>query len=332
VIFSDASSRRLLLKILTVLGLYVGVTAIFEVIGPHALVFPRYIMQQQVGISFGRARGPFTSADDDGAVLAAAFFAAFANAAITESRRWKVVSTVSCVLCLAGVFLTLTRSVWIGVSVGVIVAALAHRSTRRALPVVALAIAVAVGGALALSTSLRAKVTDRATTTRSVYDRENTNAAGIRAIEANPLTGVGWLEFTSVSDRYVRQARDYPLTTTDIEIHNVELSRLAELGLIGGSLWILSVLLGPISAVWRARRANSREDRWVWIASIGILVDWLVQIQFSPFPYPLPNNLVWLFCGIVAGLSTAKENGLNGRTKSSTELSVYQQNKVASRG
>lgn len=308
VIFPDAASRRILLKVLTVIGIYLGVTAIFEVVGPHGLVFPRFIMQPNLGISFGRARGPFLAADADGAVLTAAFFSSVANAALTASRRWRVVSAISCLLCLAGILLTLTRAVWLGAGVSIIVAALLHPRTRRALPIFAVVAILAVVGVLGSSNSLRAKVTDRTTTSRSVFDRLNTDAGGLRAIETRPLTGVGWTKFIDVSARYVRQARDYPLTSTDIEIHNVVLSRLAELGLIGGGLWILSVCLGPLTAVWSRRRLDAPENRWIWLATVGILGDWLVQIQFSPFPYPLPNTVMWLFAGLVVAMPDAGDS------------------------
>ena len=53
--FSRSEDRLLLMRTLALLGIYLGVTAFLEVIGPQSLVWPRYIMDPSVGAQFGRA-------------------------------------------------------------------------------------------------------------------------------------------------------------------------------------------------------------------------------------------------------------------------------------
>jgi O-antigen ligase len=278
-----------------VIGLYLGATAFFEMIGPKALVYPRYILDPNVGIQFGRARGPFVASEADGLVMCQCGFAA-AFAATRLPGWWKPVSRVTAGLCALGVLLTLTRSIWVGAALGVVLACVLTKGLRKYLvPLLAVGV-VAVAVAFAVVPGLQTKAFARAASQRSLYDRQNTNAAALRAIERHPMTGVGWLRFIDVSQSYVRQDPKYPITNIHIEVHNVVLSRTVELGIPGGALWVLSVLAGPCLVLFR--RAPPGDLAGWRIASIGGTGCWLVTIMFSPVPYPLPNLLVWLMSGL----------------------------------
>ena len=291
-----SEDRLFLLQVMTCIGLYLGLTAIFEVIGPHALVFPRYILDANVGIGFGRARGPFVASEGDGLTLLAATFCGIVLLRVSPSPAWRRLCVCVVPIAVFGSLLTLTRSIWLGLVVGILVLAVREPKLRRPIVVGAVIVAAVASITLLFSSSLAARVTDRAETSRSVYDRRNTNSAAIRAITAHPLTGVGWAKFIDVSDQYVRQSRDYPLTRTNIEIHNVVLSRAAELGIPGALLWIGSVLMGPGMGVIR-RPSNRSYHTWRLVLT-GTFASWLVPVFTSPLPYPLPNNLVWLFAGV----------------------------------
>ncbi|MDQ1540500.1 MAG: putative inorganic carbon ((-)) transporter [Actinomycetota bacterium] len=295
VIFSTPARRDVLLRCLVVMGLYLGATAIFEMVGPKSLVYPRFILDPNVGIQFGRARGPFTASEADGiAMLQCGFAAAFASTRLPGA--WKLLSRIAVALCAVGVLLTLTRSVWVGTGLGVVLACVLTRGLRKFLLPLVAAAALVVAVAFAAVPGLKAKATTRATTQRSVHDRQNTDAAALRIIERHPLTGVGWLRFIEVDQAYVRQAHNYPITNIDIEVHNVPLSRMAELGIPGGTLWLLAVLAGPCLVLFR--RAPHGDLAGWRVASIGGTGCWLVAIMLSPVPYPLPNLLVWLESGI----------------------------------
>jgi putative inorganic carbon (HCO3(-)) transporter len=252
-------------------------------------------MDPNVGIQFGRARGPFTESEADGlAMCQCGFAAAFAVSRLPG--RWKAFSVATIGVCSIGVLLTLTRSVWIGSGLGVAVVCIVTPALRRYLIPLAIGLGLVVLATLAVLPSVRTDASARATTTRSVWDRENTDAAALRIVEQHPLTGVGWVRFVDVSGNYVRQARGYPITNINIEVHNVTLGRAAELGIPGAALWILAVLAGP-GLVFLKRRPPGDLAGWA-IVSMGSTCCWLVAINLSPVPYPLPNLLIWLFAGI----------------------------------
>ena len=119
--FRTEVQRRIFLGVLVALGGYLGLTALFETVGPHALVFPRYITNPELGYHVGRARGPFLEAEANGIALficgAAAAVAAntWRAGALLKGLCWVVVS-----LCLAGCLFSLSRGVWVGAAVAIV--------------------------------------------------------------------------------------------------------------------------------------------------------------------------------------------------------------------
>ena len=65
----DKDKIRKVFMFFAVIGLYLHVTAIFEHFQLRSLVFPKYIMNSNIGIHWGRARGPFLSGSINGAVM-----------------------------------------------------------------------------------------------------------------------------------------------------------------------------------------------------------------------------------------------------------------------
>ncbi|KQQ42952.1 hypothetical protein ASF50_02755 [Nocardioides sp. Leaf307] len=294
-IFSTPARRTLLLKVLVVLGVYLGITAIGEISGTTALVWPHWILDPGLGIQFGRARGPFLYSEPMGMTGGLCLFAA-GLLAFQSGGWWRRAAVVCVVLSLVTVVLSLTRTAWIGTLAAVVVVGLAVPRMRRWLPAVLAGLAALLVLLLLAAPSLTALLTERLTTERSVYDRALTNAAAGRIIETYPLEGVGWGRFVAVSPEFVRQADTYPLTNTGIEVHNVFLARAAETGLIGAALWGLAMLLGPIRSVMTPA-STAEMQGWRVLALAGIVI-WLFPTMLSPNNYPLPNNLVWLIGGI----------------------------------
>lgn len=297
VIFYDLRSRDLLLKLLVVMGIYLGLTSIFEIVGPHALVFPRYILNPNVGIQFGRARGPFVESEANGLTIAMCGFAS--GFAMTRlAGWWRTAALLSVVVCAGGVLFCLTRSVWIGTVLALVLIGPAVRQLRRIFVPLAVVAALAVFALITYVPGLSDKVSGRADSQGPVYDRLNTNAAALRIVDAHPLTGVGWTRFIDVVPDWVRQAPDYPITAIHLEVHNVFLGRAAELGLPGALLFVLCVLVGLVGAVLR-RTPVADLNGWRVVA-LGAFFVWVVAANTSPLPYPLPNAMVWLIAGIAS--------------------------------
>ena len=295
-VFRTESDRRALMKAFVLLGIYLGVTAVFELLRLDALVFPRYIMDPDVGILFGRARGPFASSEPDGMVMAASLFISALGFRRLRGA-WRFACALAIPICALGVLLALTRSVWLGTVVGAVAAAMLTPVLRRKLPLLIGGLVAGLTAVLVAVPALTDLIITRLTTERSVYDRQNTNAAALRIVEAHPIDGIGWVRFTAVNVDWVRQGDTYPVTNVEIEVHNVVLSRAAELGLVGAALWVAAVLAGPVLAALR-RPLDPELAGWR-LVMVGTGIVWGVCIMSSPVPYPLPNALLWLVAGMV---------------------------------
>ena len=300
--------RAVLLRALTVTGLYLAITTILEAAGVHSLLLPRYIAEHHATLTLGadevmRAGGPFLFGEPNGMTLAMCGFAAVLLAA--RSRGFTrtaalVIAPVAFTACIATMF----RSVWLGLALGIVAVALTRWQWAKWLPVIATIAVVALGaGAIALP-AFAGDVATRASTSRSLWDRVNTNDAAVRIMSEEPLTGIGWQQFVHIGGDYVRQGDTEPLTTTEIEVHNVFLSRGAELGIPGLVLFVLTVLLGPVAALLRPVRADLAAWQLFLLASFSV---WFVVSMTSPNPYPLPTFLLWTLAGFV--LAAPKASG-----------------------
>jgi putative inorganic carbon (HCO3(-)) transporter len=295
-LFGDARRRQVLVVTLVVVGAYLSLTAIMEGSGLLRFVEPSYIRNPLLGIHFGRARGPFLEAEADGLAMVMCAVGA-AIGATTWTLRWaRVIAGLVVLTCAVGVIFTLTRSIWIGAGLAAVVGLVAHPRTRRWSPLVVLGSAAVVFALVFAVPSLHSKVVSRAQSASPVWDRQNTDLAALRAVEAHPLTGIGWATFPTKGPGYLRQA-NYPFTGAGLEVHNVILSHAAEIGLPGAILWLWALLSAVGGAIFR----RGPPELLPWRVGLAcIAIPFLVVANLSPLSYPFPNFLLWLWAGVAA--------------------------------
>ena len=298
VAFRTERQRQILLGTLVVLGGYLGLTAFFEGVKATSLVLPHYITDPTIGIHGGRARGPFVEAAANGFGLTACATAAWMASVTWRSRRLRVVALAIMALCLLGVLFTLTRTVWLGAVVGVLVVLGVFPELRRFfVPVVAIgwvAITVAIFTVPGLSSEVSTRFHDQ----QSIYVRQSTNGAAMRLLDTDPLFGIGWNTYRAKSPDYFRQAADRPIKGVGEPVHNIIISNATELGLVGVTLWAFALLWGVGGAALRECPLELR----VWrIGLVAIGLDWLVITNGMPLLQPFPHMLLWTWAGIVLG-------------------------------
>ena len=101
VILRTPRHRRWMLATLVLLGAYLGLTVVFETVGPHALVWPRYILSPTYGIHQGRGRGPFADAVANGFGLYTCALASFV-ATVKWRGRARLTAGAVGLLCMVG--------------------------------------------------------------------------------------------------------------------------------------------------------------------------------------------------------------------------------------
>jgi O-antigen ligase len=299
VLFRTRAQANALLVAFVCLGVYLGLTALFEGVGLRQLVVPGYIADPTVGIHAERARGPFVEAVANGLGLYLCAVVSFVALRVWRTRWARTAAATVMLLCLAGTVFTLTRAVWLAVVVATVVALAGQRETRRlVLPSLAVG-AVVVVCTLAVVPGLSEQVSTRATQQQPVWDRYNTNLAALRIVEDRALTGIGWQRFTDDGPAYLRQADAYPITGTGIEVHNVPLSHAAELGVPGAAMYLLALALALARGL---RRGLPPELVPYRTALVAIAVAWAVVASFGPLSYAFPNTVLWLWLGLAGAL------------------------------
>jgi len=301
VAFRTERQRRILLGMLVALAAYLGLTALFETVGPHALVFPRYILDENVGIHAGHARGPFAEAEANGVALFGCAVACAMAVAMWRRAGARLVAGAIALLCAVDCLFTLQRAVWIGAGAGIVLTLAAFAPLRRYLAPTLGALAIAVALSLHLVPGLQESVTERTSDQMSIWDRENLTNTAVRMIAARPLLGFGWGRFTEVAESYFRQRSDIPLTAsngpkgTDI-VHSVFLSNAVELGLVGCALWLIALIL----ALGGAIVTRGPPELLPWRAGLlAFATCWTVVLNLTPMPQAFPNLLLWTWAGVV---------------------------------
>jgi O-antigen ligase len=309
-VFAGESERRLLLLVLAFLGLYLGLTAIFEIIGPHSLVFPAYIAESdELRPGVLRAGGPFQSPVGNGFALFACAVASLITWLNTRDRGLRFMVLAAGAIAMFGSFLTLERGVWIAAAGAAVTAAMITRTGRRWLLPGAAISALVIGVALLASSALSQKTSERVAAQQSVWDRQNQTAAGLRMIHAKPLAGFGWTRYEEESLDYFRQPADYPMTgytpvvtiglpAEVLPLHNTYLAYGVEIGLLGLGLWMLCWGLAVLISV--ATPGPSQLRPWK-IGLLALAVFFLVIGLFDPHKQPFPMLLLLTWAGIAFG-------------------------------
>jgi O-antigen ligase len=299
VVFATPRQRSILLGTLLVLGAYLSATAIFETTGLDSLVFPRYILDPNYGgpSTFGRARGPFVEAVTDGFAMFVCASSMIVANAVWRSRTARALALVVAATCFVGAFLTLQRSVWI---MGVIVAAVmlvGVRGLRRWLIPVVAAVLVAIAILVVAAPGVTKRADERSADQGPIWDRQNLAVAAINMTEARPLVGFGWGTFLNKSGDYFRQSRDYPLTATDVIVHNLFLAYAADLGLIGLALYLVAASTSLVPLMFKRGPPSFRPWR---LGLVSHVLSFVIVMSFVP-PSVFPNLFVWLWAGVVLG-------------------------------
>jgi putative inorganic carbon (hco3(-)) transporter len=298
--FRTARHRAGFLAAMVGFGAYLGLTAIFEIVGPHALVFPKFILY--AGEQPERAQGPFLDVSPNGMALYACAIASVI-ALRTWRSRWKRNFAVAVLfVCVLGLLFTLTRSVWLGASIATVLTLLLIPGMRRfLLPALGGGVAVVLV-TLALVPQFAGLFSERANTQDTIWERRNVDAAALNMVAHRPLLGFGLGTFNEQNATYFPLLADVPLfswhQTSEIAVHNVFLLLAVELGLVGAVLFVASMVAVVGSAV--LSRGPPELRPWK-IGLFALAVYWVVAASFAPTGEVFSNLILWLWAGIVLG-------------------------------
>lgn len=301
----DEKTTRWFLVAIASLGVYLGVTALLETAGLWSLVFPRYIANPELGLHFGRARGPALNSVSMGVYLGVAAVAAWLLIP-RASRAMKLFWFSAVTLMSFGVLLTFTRSTWLGLA-GAIVTVVGLQLPKRVQKPAF--IATAVFGALFLAVGKDAivglKREDSAeVSAHSVQQRTAFAYISMQMFADHPLWGVGFGRFYDQKLPYLTDRRQsFELESLrGLHHHNTFLSLLTETGLLGLVAY-LAVLSGMARVGWRLAHAAElgSEQRRLGLFLLGSLAVYAPSALFHDLT--LVHSDQWMLF-VAAGAAT----------------------------
>jgi O-antigen ligase len=227
-IFSTEKSRRMLEWFSIAVLLYLSLTAVFSLLNLRALIFPRFILDEGIGIHADRARGPFLQAVANGVCLNV--LGVMALDSFDRGRLRGALAAVFFVATPLALLATKTRAVWLAAAVSVGAFILFGRGRRSRL--VAIAIAAIAGIAFCASLLLQTGTTEmseRLQDRSPVEFRIEMYRAGWDMFTENPL--LGWGSEASVQPEIAKRVSSFH--PEYFIFHNTYLELGVERGLLG---------------------------------------------------------------------------------------------------
>jgi len=276
---------------------YLTFIAIAFLAGAHALIFPRFIVDESLGYHLDRARGPFLQAVANGMSVTLLGLLALHAYRRGSARGLKMVLLLASVPM--AILATMTRTVWLSFAGAVIALVFLSkdRAVRRACMGLTLAAGVAGLALVMSSTALVGALSDRAEERGPIDYRAAVYAGGWQMFLQRPLTGWGFHQMPAELPRYVSGYDEKVLYP-----HNTYLEILVEQGTAGLTLylWLMWELWrlarGAVPAVERCGFLDVEFHR-MW--PILLAVYW-VNAATVVMSYQFVNGLLFTLAGMLA--------------------------------
>jgi len=287
-----------------IIGMYLSVTGIFEHFYVKSLIFPRYIMDPNVGIHWGRARGPFVQAAVNGTILGMIFFINLYMYINFYKKNKLFYANFIIFVPITTILFTYTRAVWIGFIMAIFAVPFFLPKLRKAFYLSIFIIILFIIFSSPYITSEQ-KIKGRITSMSPIYDRVNLFIASSRMFIEKPIFGFGFNNFRKFSPKYFHKVRGIPFQGVGISSHDTLLSILVELGLAGfiPILLIYFYIFSYSAKLYRQLSFNSFIGKGLvaifWGASIIFIIN-ILSIEMRWFLFA--NSLFFLLAGMIVSL------------------------------
>jgi len=297
IIFKDDADRRDFETFALVALAYLSLIAIFFMVDAKQFIFPRYILDEGLGIHADRARGPFLQAVANGVALNI-----LGLLALDSFRRRRLRGVWAAILLAAlpfAILATKTRSVWLSFAASIALLVFSRNQRLRRL-CVSMLLAGALGLlAICLLSDHQCSLSNRLAERSPVEFRMAMYQAGAEMFLMKPLLGWG-----GAAMQAELAARVSDFHQEEFYFHNTYLEIAVQYGLLGFALYLWLVV-----ALFRVGRRRDNEPDFVCssFADDGfrslwplILLVYLVNASFVVMNYQFVNGLVFSLAGILA--------------------------------
>ena len=224
---------------------------------------------------FGRLEGAGGDPNETAAALVAAAALAIALAVSWRGKPFmRLVAIVTAPLCAFASLLTLSRGGLVAFGAALIAAVLMAGRRRAQMLVLAVVSASLAVGYFAFFAP--ASAVERVTEVHGGTGRTDIWKVGLRMVRGAPLQGIGAGNFPIVSIHYLLEPgallRDDFIVDKPKVAHNTYLEVLAELGIVGLTLFLIVIFFAIGCAVRAARYAAKLKDREIDIMARALVV------------------------------------------------------------
>ncbi len=233
------------------------------------------------------------------ALFILALLAAYLQAPNRARPAWLLLLLVGA----AALFLSFSRAAWLGAVLGGIffLLGIVLHSPWRQVYLQPLAFLMLAGGLLLAGLAwqqrplLLARLSPRSSQpeSRSLDERAVLSWAGRQVIRINPLLGIGAHNSTVAIFPFVVASSNF----TPQPIHNMLLLITAELGIVGGGIWLWLMLLPPCFSLRRLRQGQL--TLWALALAAALLAFATIDLfDFYAWGWTQGLQLRWLFWGL----------------------------------
>lgn len=287
------------ISIILLFGVYLSLTAVLEITKQWSLVFPSFIGDPNLGIHFGRARGPMLQSVRLGMCLNLCLVVLWVFPVwIYSHQRWAWLMAFSLTpLFMLGILLTYTRSIWMGAAaIVLILLSTMLQGKVRTLTLGSLLVLGVVGG-LVVGPNLVAfkREYSEAETLESTRMRGAFAYVSWKMFLDSPITGFGFNQFQVHNRPYLDDR------TTNIRLesirgyvhHNSYLSLLVDLGLVGAVLYLVAAvsLIRNSWTVW-IHPMSSHFARSSSVLTFCVLAVHAIQMAFHEVTFSSLENTI----------------------------------------
>ncbi|MBK6656624.1 MAG: O-antigen ligase family protein [Proteobacteria bacterium] len=258
----------------------------------------------------GRARGPFTDSVSYGALGNVVFLSCIFLFAWSRAMSSRLFYGALLVGTGSIVFLCMTRSVWLGLLVALLLAAYHERRLRRVVLALLLSGAIGVAGFLAISNEGAESVTERAGDYETVYIRLALYNAAVTMAVQQPFIGYGRHATELFQKHRAKYVSDFFGIGAEWGIlagppHNAVISMTLMYGVFGAAVYI-SIFVSLIRSFLALRRAKGALPLPPTAYGTFMLAMSVIYISIGMFTdvmaFPFFSNLYFTLAGGAQGL------------------------------
>jgi len=296
---------------LMALGTYLAFTAVCEARGWHGMVFPKYILDPLQPEFLGRGRGPFLNPVACGIyqMMALCCGMVWWN---RSSLGVRALLASFALLLLAGIFSTLTRSVWLGTIVVLVTyfwftSGWKWRGIFLAAAPFALICLVVLGGDK-INSFKRDKDVTESEMSESIELRPLLAIVAGKMIQERPLFGHGFRQYMETGRSFhIRETGSMPLQKVLPYVqHNLFLAYAVDLGLVGLGVYLLTTGIWSLTSlkIWRNEKLPWEVQQTGYLF-LAFLIGFAINGMFHDVSIiPMLHHLLFIFAGWVTGLNT----------------------------